>query len=165
MKKKLKKVSAILMCAWNLYMPNSIQDEQELQIQANSNVPVVEEIILEEASEEVDEETKKGKTKHIFSFFPSFIWTIFGFFSGLFKYPLLFILGLLFLLFIGWLLLKDKPWACVLGIGAGSGLIYMDIQDVNQIIEESYLGIFFILYFLIILIFRLKLKNKELVKE
>lgn len=161
MKKRFKKISAILMCAWNLYMPNNVQDEQDLFIHSNANTPIVEEMILEESSDEIDEESKKSPIKKWISFIPSIIWTILGFFGGLFKYPLLFILGILFLLFIGWLLLKNKPWACLLGIGSGTGLIYIDIQDANKIIEEGYLGIFFILYFIVLLILNIRQKRYE----
>ena len=159
MKKKFKKISAILMCAWNLYMPNNVQDEQELQIH-NSYTPVVEEILIEDSNDEIEEEnTKKFSSKKILSFIPSILWTIFGLFGGLFKYPLLFILGILFLLLVGWLLLKNKPWACLLGIGSGTSLIYIDIQDANKTIEEGYLGLFIIIYFLILLILSLKTKK------
>lgn len=161
MKKRFKKISAILMCAWNLYMPNHGQDEQELQIQANINTPIVEEIIVENTDDETEEESKKFPFKRIFSFIPSLLWAIVGFFGGLFKYPLLFILGLLLFLFIGWLLFKNKPWAYFIGIGTGSGLIYIDIQDVNQIIEEGYFGIFLILYFIVLLLFNIKTNKKK----
>ena len=158
MKKNFKKISAILMCAWNLYMPNNVQDEQDVLIQSSTNTPIVEEMIMEDI-EENEEESKKFPIKSILSFIPSIIWTILGFFGSLFKYPLLFIIGILLLLLIGWLLLKNKPWACLLGMGTGTSLIYIDIQDANKIIEEGYLGLFLIIYFIILLIFNLKSKK------
>ncbi len=158
MKKRFKKVSAILMCAWNLYMPNHVQDEQDLLIQSSTNTPIVEEMIIENI-EENEEESKKFPIKSILSFIPSILWTILGFLSGLLKYPILFIIGILFLLFVSWLLLKNKPWACLLGMGTGTSLIYIDIQDANKIIEEGYFGLFIIVYFLILLILSLKTKK------
>ena len=170
MKKGFKKIAAVLMCAWNLYMPNTIQEEQDLFTQTQQVVPVVEEVIVEDFTDDFVDSSEQSRIKRraiikrIVSFVPSAIWAFLGLFGGWMKYPVMFILGFILLVLIGWLLLKNKPWASLLGIGIGSGLIYIDIQDADRILEEALLGVFLIIYFVIILYVSKKFKKKKKVE-
>ena len=170
MKKRLKKWATVLICAWNLYMPNEMQ-QQETPIQSQQIMPVVEEVIIEDFTDEFVDSGEQSRVKRrvvlkrIFSFVPSVLWALFSMLGGILKYPLLFILGFLILLFLGWLLLRNKPWASLLGIAVGSSLVYVDIQDANRIIEEAYLGVFLIVYFVIVFVVSIKFRKEKIIIE
>ena len=165
MKKRFKRLAAVLMCSWNLYMPNTMQEENIVQV-ANTT-PVVEEYVVEHYDDEMVDESKQKQAKvqkilkSIVSFIPAVICGLFSMFGGWLKYPTMMLVSFLVLLLVGWLLLRNKPWASALGIIIGSGMIYEDIADTNYILEESLLGIFLIVYFAVIIYLTIKYPKKE----
>ena len=70
MKKLSKKLLAVLLCAWNLYLPNNISEDDELKL----NNAIVEEIspVVDEAIDDLDDdEDKKGGIKKVLYFIPT----------------------------------------------------------------------------------------------
>ena len=148
MKKQFKKMAAVLMCVWNLYMPTPMQEDTQIQ----STPMIVEEVIVEPIEQEVDE--RKQVYKRILSFIPSVVHGLFYVILSLLKGSLQspFVLCLLLLL-VGWFLLKNKPWACVMGMLVGIVGIVFHIYQEDTNFFAYFVNVLIVFYFVSILIF------------
>lgn len=150
MKKLSKKVVAVLLCAWNLYLPNQINEQDELTV----NNPIVEEVtdIIDVIDEDVDEDEKKGGIKKVVYFIPTILFSslkyIVGLITGILTLNPITILIFVLLLLAAFLLMNKKYWGAILGILAGCLIIQQAITQVEILLGEVIVGCSIILLYI-----------------
>jgi len=166
MKKLSKKIVAVLLCAWNLYLPNHISEQDEYTV----NNPIVEEIpdIIDEIDEDIDEDERKGGIKKVFYFIPTLLFSTFkaivSFVTGILVLNPITILIFILLVLAALLLMNKKYWGAILGIIAGCIFIQQAINQVEIIIGEVAVGIIIIIIH-IVLGFVVYKKGKEIKEQ
>lgn len=153
MKKLSKKLLAVLLCAWNLYLPNNISEDDELKL----NNAIVEEIspVVDEAIDDLDDdEDKKGGIKKVLYFIPTALFSSFkaivSLITGILALNPITILIFVLLLLAAFLLMNKKYWGAIFGIIAGCLIIQQAIVQVEIVLGEVMVGIIIVVLHLIL---------------
>lgn len=145
MKKLSKKLMAVLLCAWNLYLPNNMSSEDEIHVN-NAIVEEIPTVVDEIVDDELDEDDeRKGGIKKVFYFIPTIVFSSFeaivALITGILAFNPITILIFVLLLLAAFLLMNKKYWGAIFGIIAGCLIIQQAIEQVEILLGGWIVGL------------------------
>ena len=170
MKKLSKKVMAVLLCAWNLYLPNQVSEDDKLEIK-NVIVEEVPDTVDEMVDDLDDDEDRKGGIKKVLYFIPTALFSTFkaiiGLITGILALNPITILVFVLLLLAAFLLLNKKYWGAIFGIIAGCLIIQQAITQIEIVLGEVIVGCIIVVLHLILgfIVYRKVKKLKDKIVE